>query len=330
MPRPSKPWYWEARQEWYVKINKVRHRLGPDKAEAERRFHELMAKPEPKVQSDSVAYMIDLFLEWTQKRKAPLTYVWYQKHLQSFLDSLKPKMLCVAQLKPHHVHAWADSHEWGDTYRRGAMVAVSRVFNWAEKMGHIDRTPLRKLEKPTAATRTETISQSEYESILALASNWFHDLLVTAWETGCRPQEITRVEARHVDLENCRWVFPANEAKGKKRPRHVYLPSASLKITKRLMKKYPSGPLFRNRYGARWTAYAIACCFKRIQKKLGKQFCLYSFRHTWCTNALKNEMSPVTVAELMGHEDLTMIKKIYSHIAQDPKFMRDAARQAVQ
>ena len=72
MPRSNKIWFWEARNEWCVKINKVRHRLGPDKAEAERRFHELKAAPEvtpTPAKSDAVAVIIDEFLEWTQKNR---------------------------------------------------------------------------------------------------------------------------------------------------------------------------------------------------------------------------------------------------------------------
>jgi hypothetical protein len=34
----------------------------------------------------------------------------------------------------------------------------------------------------------------------------FCDLLISTWESGCRPQESLRVEARHVDLANQRWV----------------------------------------------------------------------------------------------------------------------------
>ena len=42
MPRPQKIWYWKARKEWCVKIDGIRHRLGPDKKAAEDKFHALM------------------------------------------------------------------------------------------------------------------------------------------------------------------------------------------------------------------------------------------------------------------------------------------------
>ena len=45
MARRPKPWWNDDRGEYNVNIRGERHRLGPDKDEAERKFHELMAKP---------------------------------------------------------------------------------------------------------------------------------------------------------------------------------------------------------------------------------------------------------------------------------------------
>lgn len=271
MPRPQKIWYWKARKEWCVKINKIRQRLGPDKAEAERKFHELMAHPEKPVDPESVAALIDKFLDWTQKNREPRTYEWYQMHLQSFLDSLTPKTLTVGGLKPHHVHTWADARDWGPTFRRGAMTAVCRAFNWAEELGHIAASPLRKLKKPRAKTREQVLTPKEYATVLTFVKGAFRDLVVTIWETGCRPFEATRLEARHVDLDTGRWVFPEEEAKGRIRNRVIYMTDTVLKIVQRLVEKYPAGPIFRNQDGTPWTGYSINNAFRRLQVDMGKQ-----------------------------------------------------------
>jgi integrase len=96
----------------------------------------------------------------------------------------------------------------------------------------------------------------------------FRDLLITTWETGCRPQESLRVEARHVDLANSRWVFPASEAKGDI-PRIVYLTERAAEITRRLLLQFPEGKLFRNSLGKPWTTEAVNCAFIRLQIRLG-------------------------------------------------------------
>ena len=63
------------------------------------------------------------------------------------------------------------------------------------------------------------------------------------YRTGCRPQESLRVEARHVDLANCRWVFSETEEKNRRLYRVVYLSDEALSVTKRLMLRYPEGKL---------------------------------------------------------------------------------------
>ena len=109
MARPPKPWWRAERQEYCVVIRGIMHRLGPNKKEADRKFHELMAKPpeEPqRLENSSVAGIMDLFLQDCQIECAEETYLWYRKHCQAFLDYLKSRglsRLLVAELRPHHV-----------------------------------------------------------------------------------------------------------------------------------------------------------------------------------------------------------------------------------
>ncbi|OYW18970.1 MAG: hypothetical protein B7Z55_09705, partial [Planctomycetales bacterium 12-60-4] len=119
MARKPRPWFWTQRGEWCVTIEGTRHLLGTDKEAAETEFHRLMLDPNRGVSSESVAAVIDLFLEWTQKHREPRTYMWYRYHLQSFLDHLKPKSLTVDRLKPHHVDSWIENMNGGDSHKRG-------------------------------------------------------------------------------------------------------------------------------------------------------------------------------------------------------------------
>jgi integrase/recombinase XerD len=136
----------------------------------------------------------------------------------------------------------------------------------------VTRNPVRYIEKPTYEARDQIISLAEYHQILGhTRDEAFRDLLVVHWETGCRPQESVRVEARHVDLANRRWVFPAKEAKGKRAPRIVYLTEVALEITRRRMEKNPQGPLFRNNHGVAWHPWAVSNRFGRIQAAIGKE-----------------------------------------------------------
>ena len=82
------------------------------------------------------------------------------------------------------------------------------------------------------------VSAGEWKTLLdAVADQTVRDLLIVTWESGCRPQESLRAEARHVDLENQRWWFPVSESKCEI-PRTIYLTDDALAITKRLMRQY--------------------------------------------------------------------------------------------
>jgi integrase len=87
---------------------------------------------------------------------------------------------------------------------------------------YLDRSPIAHLEKPPAGRREQVATAEEYRALLSLTRDReFRELLTAAWETGARPQEILHVEARHVDLQNARWVFPPAESKMKRFPRIV-------------------------------------------------------------------------------------------------------------
>lgn len=271
MARRPKPWYWKARDGWYVTINGERHSLGPEKGEAFDAFHRLMTQPrQVKVAADSVAAIIDAFLEWCSNHRATDTYVWYRYRLERFAR-LHPD-LTTQDLKPYHVQTWLDSlDELSDGSKRNHGRAIKTCLRWAEKQGYIARSPISHLELPGGGKREIVISQDEFDQILSLVPDrGFRDLLITTWETGCRPQESLIVEARHVDLRHNRWVFPQTQAKGKKFSRVVYLPEQALEITKRLVFQYPEGRLFRNSRGEPWTTNSVNHAFVRLQMRLGK------------------------------------------------------------
>jgi integrase len=194
----------------------------------------------------SVVEVIDKVLTWCREHRTPETYEWYRWRLQLFCDYLKKRQLTqllVPELKPFHIDEFlAGWPGWAPGMKHGACRAVQRSMRWAEKKGHIERSPVAHYEKPRPGKRNVVIPLAECERVLALAgSREFKDLLEVTWETAARPQESLAVEARHVDLQNARWVFPPDESKGEQWPRVVYLTEQALAITRRLMLKNPAG-----------------------------------------------------------------------------------------
>ena len=149
MPHFPKPFYKKKRRRWYVEIDRIQHNLGPDKDQAFERYHELMASarpPEtkPEVPPQSVLALIDKFLGWCEKNRAPDTYRWYKDRLEVFAcDGLPSETLTVDALKPYMLQEWIDGMDGVvDGTRRNYCRAVQRVMSWAEKLGYIDRSPM--------------------------------------------------------------------------------------------------------------------------------------------------------------------------------------------
>ena len=73
MARFPKPFFKKARGVWYVEIHRKQINLGPDREEAFRKYHELMAEarePSPADgRSAALLEIVDAFLDWTQKNR---------------------------------------------------------------------------------------------------------------------------------------------------------------------------------------------------------------------------------------------------------------------
>jgi len=196
-------------------------------------------------------------------------------------------------------------------------------------MGHIDSSPIAYFEKPPAESRDRVLSTQEFEQLLKhVPVDEFRDLLSVHWETGCRPQESLRVEAKFVDLKNSRWVFPIKKSKGKRRPRIVYLNDTALAITKRYMHKWPDGPIFRNTKGRPWTKDSVNCRFERLKNKFGTRCCMYLFRHSFATKMLESGLDALTVALLLGHSNPAMLSTTYQHLAHNPGHLLEQLNRA--
>jgi integrase len=242
-------------------------------------------------------------------------------------------MLLAQDLKPLHVSRWLDSHPGWKGSRRCAVIAIKRAFNWAEGEGLLAVNPLRKVKKPPQTYRERILSREERQEVMAaIRDQAFRDFVLALQETGCRPSEVSRVTAAHVNLELSVWVFADHKTVKKTgKPRIVYLTPAMLELTRRLMAEHREGPLFRTPWGGRpFTRNSIRCRFRRLRQKLPhlKGLIAYAYRHSFATDALVNGVGIAQVAELLGHTSTEMVMRHYSHIAGKIDHMREAAMRA--
>jgi integrase len=320
MARTPKPWYRKDRKSWFVTVEGTRHNLGRNKQEAFQKFHELMAAP-IKPNKLTVFDVMDEFLEWTLNHRAKGTYRFYRERLKLYVDE-NSNIEC-SNFRPFHFQKWLDGKpNWGPTYKAGMVTTIKRCFNWAVRQGYLQTSPVQFLEKPKTKSRDTPLTRQEYDAILANIDETdpFYDLVVFSWATGSRPQESLRFTRADVDVSNMRIVIKNPKARGPKW-RVIHLTNKALEIVQKHTNIRKEGPVFRNTKGKPWTPNSCANRFDRLKPKVGRTVALYDFRHAYGTDMLKNGVSPLTVAELMGHTNVKMLMETYQHISLDPKYM---------
>jgi integrase len=250
--------------------------------------------------------------------------------LSSFVD-FAGAQLRIDAIEPLHVIRWVETKKsWNSTTRCDAISAMQRAFNWGVKRGQIARSPIAVVaDKPRRQRRETVYSQNEWKKLRGLVKDQqFGDLLDFMRNTGCRPIEARTVCSHHVDLENKMVVFPPSEAKGERNERVVFLPDEAVEICKRLVRGDSADPILLNIKGRPWTKDAINCRFRRLREKLSIGACAYAVRHTYATEALKKGIDSLTLAQIMGHSDTSMLAKHYAHLARNPDYLREQASKA--
>lgn len=325
-----KPFFKKSHTAWYVHHQGKMIRLADDEDTAFQVYHELKASQAPATTSDSVASLLNGYLEWCQKNRSERTYGWYRDFLSSFAKSIGLR-LRIGSIKPLHISQWLDGQTWNSTTKYNAVRAVKRVFNWAIKEGRLKDNPLRNVERPSPQRRESYLTPDQFQRVLKASGDVaFKDYITFLFETGSRPQEVKLIEAEHCDVQAGRIVIPTSKAKGKRQPRVIYITANVAAIVSRLCKRHPSGPIFVNAKGRPWTKNSVNCRFRRIRTKLEKEktpiegLCATSFRHGFATQALKNGVDPVTVSILMGHRDASQVARTYQHLAADAEFLSSA------
>lgn len=362
--RLPKPWFRKRDGWWYVQVRRGRKRDqvklaygAENEVQAQQVYHQIMAdeiaaKQQEKARPPRRAFgvrqtaynVINLFLADLEKTaESDATYAWYHKYCSDFAKSIRrdlpaePKVPPVqgdVHLKPFHVNDWIKSKEgWGSSAsKNGAARAVKRAFAWAKMEGHIATNPIADMKAAPKVRREKIVDQELYQKVLENTKDrQFKDVLGMVWNSGCRPQEVTRGNVENFDEEFRRLVFQVTDSKGKKSMRVIYLNDEAFEIVKRNCyingkKRGKKEPIFRNTRGKRWASEAIGCRFQKLKPKIGELLCLYNFRHTFADDAIKKGVDVATVAGLMGHSSPNTLLAIYQHVVKDAGHMAEGAK----
>jgi integrase len=339
-----KPWYYKARQRWFVDTADGRVDLGPDETVAHQTWAAMLAAEKRVNDRDPLfTQLSNLFVGDSEGRvsRGELSidthsnYVWYIDSFSQCYPSL-----AVSQIEPHHITDWlASNPTWGSSARRHAIGSIKRVLNWGRRERRILSNPIEDVARPSQPRRSAMVNDDDHRTLVMASGGQpysgridrqFRLVLIAIRHCGGRPQDVARARVEWVDADVTKWTLPEHKTKRHtERPRVVYLSPCLQTITRMLIAGRDSGPLFRGRRGA-VTTNAISCRIKRLKKDLeiDPKIVFYSYRHTYITEAMGRGVDVAMVAELTG-TSISMIQKHYGHLAAKHDHLRAAAAKAM-
>lgn len=208
---------------------------------------------------------------------------------------------------------------------------LGQVFTAAEENDLIQKSPTRGLKKPKGHSGTHrAITDEERKVILKVSQTHKHGLWVKLMLfCGLRTGETARVKLCHFDFEKKLLFIDGTKTDNAKRM--VPVPDDILQEVKGL-KKDPFDYLFTNETGRPIQPHNRGRMWKSFKRAMhiemgGQVFrdaivppfmvaddlVPYCLRHTFCTD-LQDAGVPINVAkDLMGHSDISLTAKIYTH-----------------
>ena len=188
-------------------------------------------------------------------------------------------------------------------------VACLRTFrNWCVRMGYpFGQCVFRLLPERPGSMRI--ISYEEEKTYMEHADILLRSVATIMVETGMRPGEVFAIQGEHVNLE-AKYIFiPSGKTRFARRT--ITLTEKAYGVLGRMWKpglliagKTPHQKVMRGH---------VALC-----KRLGFDFRLYDFRHTYCSRMAMAGVDLMTLKELAGHSSITITQR-YCHPTPEHK-----------
>ena len=285
-------------------------------------------KTDPK--NITVENLIRLYLEWVEPNRARATYINKKTYLQPFLDRYGD---CLVSDINHSTlskyYAWAKKHR-GYSANRGNrhLREVKTLLLWGENedvcICPVRRFPIMR-EFPS---ETRKFTDDELPILLKNADPDFRDMIVFGLMTGLRPQEIRKIQRKHIRLISGRQCIVLENHKTRmtariSQPRVVPLSLQATDIMKRQTEKHTSSTyIFLNGHGKPYTANIYRQRLERACERAGiEKRPPYALRHYFGTKRAGEGLNLAILAQVMGHGTVITTMR---YVAKVPTYQQQA------
>jgi integrase len=177
---------------------------------------------------------------------------------------------------------------------------LNKAVDW--KM--IDSSPYKGVKHfRVNNTNLRILNHSEFERLYRVSSSNLKPILVTAINTGMRLSEVLNLKWNDINLKE--GYLLVRDSKNYE-SRTISLNRTLIAVLSGLAKETQSEYVFNGRKTIKRT-------WTNALRNSGIRHCrFHDLRHTFASNLVMNGYDLVTVAELMGHKDISMTKR-YAH-----------------
>ncbi|MCB0187691.1 MAG: tyrosine-type recombinase/integrase [Caldilineaceae bacterium] len=284
----------------------------------------------------SIREVYKLFqLDQRARQLSPRTIEFYDWKLPQFFEWCESEnVLTFTELTPTHIKTYLiyqSDNGLSDYTVRGSAMAIRAFCRFVVREDLSTVNPFDGVRMPREPERVlPAFSQSDVQKLLRAARNHRDRALVMVLlDTGMRAAEAISLVGADVNIDAGEIII--RKGKGN-RGRLVYL---GAKSQKQLMlyfirrgKPEAREPVFRteDKSKGRISRSRFFKIFKELGRRAGVTPCTpHRFRRTFAITMARNGVNIHMIAKLMGHKDITVLKR-YLDITQED--LRDAHRQA--
>lgn len=274
-------------------------------------------------------------LEWVERNRSAATYKLRRQVIRLFVAFMGPCMVSeVTKLKLSEFYDYARAeHGRGPNPGNWLLRNVRSMFRWAEDW-EICPMPVRKFPPMTSTPPpTKRFVDDEVKKLLErLPPGNFRDLIVFGLITGLRPQELRDLRREHIFTDGNQRQFIRLEmhktAKMQRvpRPRTVPLSIEAEEIVNRQLEQHSSPFVFLTEYGTPYSADVFRRKLERWCTRAGiAKRTPYALRHTYASVEAESGVDALTLAQLMGHTDISTTARYVSTTQEHHRLLSQKA-----
>lgn len=282
-------------------------------------MHESGYKPHP-ILSIHEAYTV-FRLDRQSLRVRPTTLRFYEWTLRPFFAWLEAQgVQHIGEISSRHVRAYLvekQTLDKGKTTEREASAhylhdiarAVRAFVKFCLDEEWLTANPMKNVKMPRKPKKIlAAYTDGEIKRLQVAAENdRERALILFMLDTGARISEVCGVTLGDIHLET-NSIF-IREGKGEK-DRYVYFGAKTARLLIRVTRGLePSDYVWANRHNGKRMMYrGLGKTLRALGKRAGVPCTAHKFRRTFAINCLRNGMDIYTLARLMGHSDISVLK----------------------